>query len=229
MAPRTPIGARRSRTMEMGSGMYATAVLDEKVLVLNRLYTAVRVISARRAFVMLFKQAAEVIAIENGRYANYDFDSWVEIAQLQRQFEPHAYSWVRTARIEIAVPKIIRLLAYDRLPKQQVKLNRRNIYARDNNRCQYCGKHFKTRELTIDHVVPRVQGGEHTWRNLVCACVSCNTRKGGRTPREAHMRLVRPPIEPRRNPAITLRLGSATYHSWRAFLSDAYWTVELRD
>jgi 5-methylcytosine-specific restriction endonuclease McrA len=215
--------------MEMGSGMYATAVLDEKVLVLNRLYTAVRVISARRAFVMLFKQAAEVIAVENGRYANYDFDSWVEIAQLQRQFEPHAYSWVRTARIEIAVPKIIRLLAYDRLPKQQVKLNRRNIYARDGNRCQYCGKHFKTRELTIDHVVPRVQGGEHTWRNLVCACVACNTRKGGRTPRQAHMRLVRPPVEPRRNPAITLRLGSAKYQSWRAFLSDAYWTVELRD
>ena len=209
--------------------MLATAVLDEKVLVLNRLYTAVRVVSARRAFVMLCKRAAEVIAVENGRYINYDFESWAEIAQLQREFEPHAYSWVRTPRIEIAIPKIIRLYCYDRLPRQHVKMNRRNIYARDSNRCQYCGRHFSTKELTIDHVVPRVQGGEHSWMNLVCACVKCNTRKGGRTPEQAHMKLIRRPLRPRRNPAVMLRLGSSKYESWKAFLNDAYWTVELRD
>lgn len=204
-------------------------VLNEKVLVLNRLYTAVRVISARRAFVMLVKQAAEVIAVENGSYLNYDFETWMEIAGLQKQFEPDAYSWVRTPKLEIAVPKIIRLFGYDRLPRQQVKLNRRNIYARDSNHCQYCGKTFGTKELTIDHVVPRVQGGEHTWVNLVCACVRCNTKKGGRTPDEARMKLIRRPYKPRRNPAITLRLGAAKYQSWKAFLNDAYWTVELRD
>jgi 5-methylcytosine-specific restriction endonuclease McrA len=203
--------------------------LDEKVLVLNRLYTAVRVVSARRAFVMLFKQAAEVIAVENGRYCTYDFASWAEIAELQKEFQPEAYSWVRTARFEIAVPKIIRLFGYDRLPRQLVKLNRRNLYARDTNRCQYCGQHFATRELTIDHVVPRVQGGEHTWVNLVCACVRCNTRKGGRTPAQARMKLIRAPRRPKRNPAVTLRLGSAKYETWKAFLNDAYWTVELKD
>jgi len=204
-------------------------VLNEKVLVLNRLYTAVRIVSARRAFVMLFKDAAEVIAVESGQYLNYDFSTWTEISELQKEFEPTAYSWVRTPRLEIAVPKIIRLFGYDRLPRQQVKLNRRNIYARDTNRCQYCGKHFATKELTIDHIVPRVQGGEHTWVNLVCACVRCNTRKGGRTPSQAHMRLIRKPIRPRRNPAITLRLGIDKYQSWKAFLNDAYWTVELKD
>jgi len=205
------------------------AVLDEKVLVLNRLYRAVRVISARRAFVMLCKRAAEVIAVENGRYLNYDFQSWTEIAQLQKELEPDAYSWVRTPRLEIAVPKIIRLYMYDRLPRQEVKLNRRNIYARDHNRCQYCGSHFSTKELTIDHVVPRVQGGEHTWQNLVCACVSCNTRKGGRTPEQAGVKLIRTPVRPKRNPVITLRLGLDKYQSWKAFLDDAYWTVELKD
>ena len=128
--------------------------LDDKVLVLNRVYTAIRVISARRAFVMLFKQIAEVISIENGYYVNYDFESWADVAALQRQFEPDAHSWVRTSRFEIAVPKIIRLFGYDRLPRQEVKLNRRNLYARDGNRCQYCGKTFSTRELTLDHVVP---------------------------------------------------------------------------
>jgi 5-methylcytosine-specific restriction endonuclease McrA len=207
----------------------AVAVLDEKVLVLNRMYAAVRVVSARRAFTMLIKQAAEVIAFDDGRYANYDFETWAEISELRKQFERDQHDWVRTPRIEIAVPKIIRLLGYDRFPKQQVKLNRRNLYARDNNRCQYCGKHFATKELTLDHVTPRVQGGEHTWENLVCACVKCNAKKGGRTPQQAHMHLIRKPVRPKRNPSIMLRLGSAKYQSWKAFLDEAYWTVELKD
>ena len=105
----------------------AALAIDEKVLVLNRLYTAIRVISARRAFVMLFKQAAEVIAVEDGQYVTYDFESWTEVGELQRQFEPDAHTWVRTPNFQIAVPKIIRLLVYDRLPRQEVKLNRRNL------------------------------------------------------------------------------------------------------
>ncbi|MCH7572548.1 MAG: HNH endonuclease [Planctomycetes bacterium] len=204
-------------------------VLDEKVLVLNRLYTAVRVVSARRAFVMLCKQAAEVIAVDNGSYLNYDFETWIEIAQLQKEFEPAAHSWIRTPHIEIAVPKIIRLFGYDRFPDKHIKLNRRNLYARDSNRCQYCGGHFPSKELTLDHVIPRIQGGEHTWGNLVCACVSCNARKGGRTPRQANMKLRRRPFKPKRNPVITLRLGRQKYSSWKAFLDEAYWTVELKD
>ncbi len=204
-------------------------VLQEKVLVLNRLYTAVRVINARRAFVMLFKQAAEVISVEDGQYVNYDFETWTEIAEVQRQFEPDAHAWIRTPRLHIAVPKIIRLFGYDRLPRQEVKLNRRNLYARDANCCQYCGRNFSTKELTVDHVTPRVLGGQHSWLNLVCACVQCNARKGGRTPRQARMSLIRKPIKPRRNPVITMRLGDARYRSWKAFLNDAYWTVELRD
>ena len=207
----------------------AHCALDEKVLVLNRLYTAVRVISARRAFVMLFKRGAEVISVENGAYLNYDFESWAEVAQLQRQFEPDAHTWIHTPSITIAVPKIIRLLSYDRFPQQMVKLNRRNLYARDRNRCQYCGKNFPTRELTIDHVVPRVQGGEHSWTNLVCACVACNARKGGRTPSQAQMRLIRKAVRPKRNPLITLKLGHEKFSSWKAFLDEAYWTVELKD
>jgi 5-methylcytosine-specific restriction endonuclease McrA len=203
--------------------------LDEKVLVLNRLYTAIRVVSARRAFIMLCKRAAEVIAVEQGQYSNYDFESWLAVAQLQKEFEPGQHRWVSTPRFDIAVPKIIRLFGYDRRPRQQVKLNRRNLYARDGNRCQYCGRHFPTKDLTIDHVKPRVQGGGHFWVNLVCACVKCNARKGGRTPEQAHMHLIRRPFRPKRNPVITLRLGLQKYESWKAFLNDAYWTVELRD
>ncbi len=209
--------------------MAIACVLEEKVLVLNRLYTAVRIINARRAFTLLCKEIAEVIAVEDGRYINYDFDSWTSISDLQKEFEPDAHEWIHTPRLVIAVPKIIRLLGYDRFPSQEVKLNRRNLYARDGSRCQYCGKRFSSKELTLDHVMPRVSGGEHSWGNLVCACVKCNAKKGGRSPAQAHMHLIRKPVRPKRNPAITLRLGKDKYSSWKAFLNEAYWTVELKD
>ena len=203
--------------------------LDAKVLVLNRHYSAIRVVDARRAFILLAKEIAEVIAVEDGSYVSYPFTTWTELSEFRREFERAQHDWVRTARITIAVPKIVRVLCYDRLPREQVKLNRRNIYARDGNQCQYCGKSFATKELTLDHVKPRVQGGGNSWTNLVCACVKCNARKGGRTPEQAGIRLIKPAVKPKRNPAISLRLGSPKYESWKAFLDDAYWTVELSD
>lgn len=201
--------------------------LDSKVLVLNKVYTALRVVSGRRAFTLLANQVAEIIAIEDGNYVSYDLHSWAEASEYQRAHESEQHDWVATTRLVLAVPKVIRLLGYDRIPREQVKLNRRNIYARDGNQCQYCGKHFSTRELTLDHVVPRVQGGDNSWSNLVCACVKCNARKGGRTPVQARMHLIRPAVRPKRNPAIAVRLGSPKYKSWKAFLDEAYWTIEL--
>lgn len=210
-----------------GGGASLASALDAKVLVLNKLYVAIRVISARRAFCLLARNLAEVIHVDDGRYATYDFKSWAELSEFQRRFQPDKFDWVRTVRIHIAVPRVIRLLGYDRLPDQMVKLNRRNLFARDRNQCQYCGQHFPTSELSIDHVVPRTQGGGDTWENLVCACVKCNAKKGGRTPEQAHMKLIRKPVRPRRNPLITIRLGQERYASWKAFLDEAYWSVEL--
>lgn len=202
--------------------------LGAKVLVLNRHYMATRVISAKRAFILLAREAAEVIHAEDGSYANYDFATWAELSELRKQFEPDQHDWVKTVRFDIAVPRIIRLVTCDKLPSQRVKLNRRNLFARDHNRCQYCGDRFPTSELSIDHVRPRSQNGPDTWENLVCACVKCNSRKGGRTPEQAHMKLIRKPTQPKRNPLISIRLNSDKYASWKAFLDDAYWSVELR-
>ena len=208
--------------------------LDAKVLVLNRLYMAIRVISAKRAFSLLCKDLAEVIHVGDGangapgQWANYDFDTWAELSAMRETFDGGEYDWVRTVRIDIAVPKVIRLFGYDRLPAQSVKLNRRNLFARDRNQCQYCGHHFPTCELSIDHVKPRSQGGDDSWTNLVCACVACNARKGGRTPDQSSMALIRKPVAPRRNPLISVRLGHQKYESWKAFLDHAYWSVELR-
>jgi len=205
-----------------------TNALDSHVLVLNKLWMAIRVIDARRAFSLLVRDLAEVIRVDDGSFAGHSFGSWTDIAQARDQFDPEHYDWVRTVRMHIPVPKVIRLYGYDRLPAQDVKLNRRNIFARDRNHCQYCGHHFPTSELSLDHVKPRSQGGGSSWDNLVCSCVSCNSKKGGRTPDQAHMKLIRPPIKPKRNPVINLRMGSDKYASWKAFLDNAYWSVELR-
>lgn len=208
-----------------------SAALNSHVLVLNKLWMAVRVIDARRAFSMLFRDLAEVIRVDDGSYAAYDFENWTEAAQMRDRFsplDPTQYEWVRTVRLHIPVPKVIRLLGYDKLPRQEVKLNRRNIFARDRNLCQYCGSRFPSSELSLDHVVPRSQGGTNTWENLVCCCVACNSRKGGRTPEQARMKLTRPPERPKRNPALNVRVGHEKYSSWKAFLDEAYWSVELK-
>ena len=205
------------------------SALDTSVLVLNRLFMAVRVVRARHAFVLLCKRAAEVVSVEDESFACYDFPSWAEVSAYHRKFQPASHEWVRTVRFDIAVPRVIRLLSYDRVPRTRVKLNRRNLFARDGSRCQYCGRKFRTQELSIDHVVPRSRGGRTTWDNVVCACLKCNVRKGGRTPNEARMQLVKHPKEPAHSPVITLHASTDKYRSWKQFLDTAYWHVELRD
>jgi 5-methylcytosine-specific restriction endonuclease McrA len=205
------------------------SALDSHVLVLNKHYAAVRVVSAKRAFCMLFRKLAEIVAQEESQYVSYDFESWREVSEYRAKYEREHHEWVRCVKFELAVPRIIRLLFYDRLPRQPVKFNRRNIYARDRNRCQYCGRKFPSSELSLDHIIPKSRGGHTDWGNIVCCCVQCNVRKGGRTPHEAGLRLVVEPIKPKRSPVITLRLTSEKYASWKQFLDTAYWNVELRD
>jgi 5-methylcytosine-specific restriction endonuclease McrA len=201
--------------------------LECRVLVLNKHYMALRVINARRAFSLLCREQAEVVACDDGTFANYDFHMWRQVSEAKCTFEAHKYDWISTVHFDIAVPRIIRLLFYDRLPRQSVKFNRRNIFARDGNRCQYCGKKFPTPELSLDHVVPRTLGGKSTWTNIVCACTACNVRKGGRTPEQARMKLIQKPEKPKRNPVIGIHLSADRYQSWKQFLDHAYWSVEL--
>ncbi|MBW8896453.1 MAG: HNH endonuclease [Acidobacteria bacterium] len=106
-----------------------------------------------------------------------------------------------------------------------VPFSRANIYARDDHSCQYCGEVFPTSELTFDHVVPVAQGGRKDWENIVTCCISCNRRKGGRTPAEAGMHLIRVPKRPERAPAIRITVGLKNApDSWRDYF---YWNMEL--
>src|ERR1700682_342210 len=198
----------------------ASPALESSVLVLNKLFMAIHIISVRRAFCLLCKDLAEVVSMEEGgQFATYDFDSWREVSEYRsRNFRQEDDDWVRTVNSEIQVPRVIRLFGYEKLPKQTVKFTRRNIFARDNNQCQYCGRKFPTGELSLDHIIPRSQGGQSTWENIVCACVRCNVRKGGRPPKQAHMTWVRKPEKPKRSPLLNLKLSHRKYQSWKSFL-----------
>ena len=198
------------------------------MLVLNRSYMAVHVVDMKRAFSLLFKDEAEVVTVEEDRYLTYDWDTWKDVAKARDDFPHHEYDWIHTVSLRIPVPKVIRLFGYNRVPTRQVKFNRRNIYARDENTCQYCAKRFSTTELTIDHVVPRTLGGPTSWTNVVVACTKCNSRKGGRKLHETGMKLLKAPAAPKRSPVIALKIRSPRYRTWTRFLSEAYWEVELK-
>ena len=210
--------------------MQSTIALESSVLVLNKFFAAVHIVNAKRAFAMLCKESAEVVSIDDGQYNSYDFTSWVDVSAFKAECElpdEDRYESIKTFSLEVRVPKIIRLVVYDKLPKATVKFNRKNIFARDKNRCQYCGKKVPTSELSLDHVIPRTQGGTSNWKNIVCACTNCNKHKGGRRPEEAGMKLICKPVKPNHCPLIQLKLGSNKYNSWKQFLNNAYWSVPL--
>ena len=199
-------------------------MLTSNVLVLNRLYQPVHVTNVRRALILLYRGAAKAV---DERYQTFDFDSW---ASLSAAINEEA---IRTPNKRLRIPRVILLQAYDHLPRAKVRFSRLNIYARDKNTCQYCGKRPSRVELNLDHVVPRTKGGRTSWENVVCSCVPCNLRKGGRTPDEAGMRLRSIPARPKWTPLFrsTPKIGPL-HEQWLPFLtlSDlAYWNAELEE
>lgn len=212
-------GSDRDGEGDPGDGTRRETGLSASVLVLNKFYTAVRVVNARRAFCLLYKAGAEAVDVENQSFRNYDFDSWVSESIRKHQSGGNGHEYIRSPRFDILVPRVIRLVGYDRMPVREVKFNRKNILARDGNRCQYCGKRFAPSLLTIDHVVPRSRRGKSTWTNAVAACARCNGKKGGALPHEVGMKLVRPPAAPKKNPIIDAKMRSERYEQWRHFLA----------
>jgi 5-methylcytosine-specific restriction endonuclease McrA len=145
-------------------------MINLPVLVLNQTYEPLNICRVRRAVVLIYENKAEML--ENGS------------------------GFIHSVNYKFPVPSVIRLSAMIKRPHRSVrKMTRLEIFKRDQYTCQYCGK--VTRNLTLDHVIPRYRGGQHTWENVVSACVPCNRRKAGRTPKEAGMKLVRQPSQPR--------------------------------
>ena len=200
--------------------------LSASVLVLNRNYTAVRVVSARRAFSLLYTNSAEVIDAHDEQWDVLDFQAWVDLSRQRKEVPAHQDEFVCTPRFWILVLRVIRLVEFDKVPRREVRFSRRNILARDEHQCQYCGKRLPTTRLSLDHVTPKSRGGKSTWTNVVAACNPCNTRKGGRMPWEASMKLRRSPAVPKKNPTLADKVESPAYRIWRLFLGDGEMAID---
>mgnify|MGYP002141688288 CR=1 FL=1 len=164
-------------------------------LVLNATFEPLHIVTWQRAIQLLFQGKVEV----------------VEESDLE----------VRTVRLTIKVPAVLRLLSYIPLGKKKelVRFSRVNIFLRDQGRCQYCGNEFPKTHLTLDHVIPIVQGGKKSWENIVTACKPCNQAKGGRTPHQAGMQIIRKPKQPKWLPSANLQLSIArTPERWKIYL-----------
>jgi len=195
-------------------------MLDSNVLVLNRLFQAIQVTTVKKAFCLLYKGHVRAV---NPDYTTCAWEDWVDVPP-----QPEEESIV-TPTVRIRVPRVVLLVDFEGVPRHEVRFTRKNIFYRDKNRCQYCGHRFATRDLNLDHVVPLSRGGKSTWENVVCCCIPCNSRKGGRTPDEAHMRLTHVPARPRWHPLVRLSLTSGQYEAWRNFLDAVYWNTELKE
>lgn len=196
-------------------------VLDTNALVLNRFYMAIRVVSVRRAMTLLYRECAEVIGHGEAQYVSYDFESWCELSKLASTEKQPGEDYIQAVGFEILAPRIVRLTRFDRMPLQTVRFNRKNLFARDEHRCQYCGKNEPLHRLSLDHVIPRSHGGPTTWENVVCCCLRCNSHKGGRTPKQARMKLLSQPAKPRFNPLLTHSIDDPRYECWKTFIQAA--------
>ena len=175
----------------------------EQTLLLNATYEPLKVVHWQKAITLWCQGKVEVISV-------YDRE-------------------VRSVSFSFKLPSVIRLLRYIRIKRQidYVPFSRANIYARDEHTCQYCAEGLPSSDLTFDHVVPVAHGGRKDWENIVTCCITCNRKKGGRTPGEAGMRLMRTPRRPESAPAIRITIGLRDApESWRDYM---YWNVELDD
>ena len=164
-------------------------MINAPVLVLNQNYQPLNVCTARRAIVLLSNDKAELL--ESGLGA------------------------IRTPFHAIPTPSVIRLMYLIKRPILKRRLSRKEVFIRDNYACLYCGR--ETKQLTVDHVMPRFRGGTHSWDNVVSACISCNHRKAGRTPQEAGMNLPREARPPRANP-YSLFTNKPLQDGWYKFI-----------
>jgi 5-methylcytosine-specific restriction endonuclease McrA len=193
------------------------------VLVLNRQFYAIHITSWQRAMNLLYMDHARVVDEE---YRTYTFDDWRALSMARSE---HAAGFITTPEFRIAVPEVIALQSYDRLPESAVKFTRRNIYDHYSRRCCYCGRIFETQDLNLDHVVPRSRGGPTDWNNIVTSCIPCNLKKGNRTPEEAGLPLLVKPSRPKwkGRASLVFRSGVRIRQSWQRFVDNVYWNSEL--
>lgn len=198
------------------------------VLVLNKNWQPVHVCSAERAISLIFQNAAKVVDRD---YQIHSIDSWSELSELMAEMnEDENLELMRSPSFSLVIPEVILLADYHKVPPFSIRLNRRNLFLRDNNQCQYCGCKPGSKELTIDHVLPRSKGGKTVWDNVVLACAPCNSKKGSKLLKDSDMQIMAKPKKPSWASMLRKkRSGEVQDHPlWARFVDAAYWDVTLK-
>lgn len=190
--------------------------MKNDTLVLNRSYVPTSIVSWKKGISLIYQDAARALDRD---YVVYEFEDWLVFSSDSEM--SHGYHFAHSSRWKIAVPEIIVLRNYDRLPSRDVKYSRQTIFERDAFRCAYCGKEFRRSELTIDHIVPRAKGGKSSFKNTISACVPCNSKKGHKTLEESGMKLHFKPKKPKWISPLNKVPRQKMLESWKTFLNRA--------
>lgn len=182
------------------------------VLVLNRVWLPIHIIDWGKAMSLVYQEKCKSLDRD---CIPYTFDQWKQFTLQNLQH----YPFVQTVNYPVAVPEIIVSVSFDRLPRREVKYSRQNVFSRDHFRCVYCGNRFKRDQLTLDHIIPRSQGGKSTWDNTVSSCFKCNQRKADRTLKDAGMSLLIQPTKPKWiSPLQNVNIETHPCKSWEHFI-----------
>jgi len=162
--------------------------LSRPVLVLNKMWIPIRIVSVKRCLKLVFADKASMV--DPSDYSVYDWENWAELDSSMDKYS------IQTTSSKIKVPEVVILLKYDKVHRKNMRLTKKNIYIRDKYRCQYSGKQIGYKDADIDHIIPRSKGGRNSWDNMVVCAKNINKIKADRTPEEAGLTLIKKPIKP---------------------------------
>ena len=199
--------------------------LNHRTLVLNKNWMAINTINVREAMGKVVSGVARILGKD---YQMHDFDSWVKSWEDVKEVDKLDNKFINCVRFKVRVPEVIILSDYKGYRLKDARFSRRNIFLRDKSTCQYCYSKFPTKELNIDHVMPRSRGGKTSWTNVVLSCLKCNTFKAARTPEEAGMKLLKEPLKPHWT-QLSADLGRDIPDLWKSFVDSVYWNTELSE
>lgn len=182
------------------------------VLILNRSWCPVQICDWKKAISLIYQDAAKPLDMD---FVSYTFKDWTDFSASTTAKD---YPKVHSSSLQIAIPEVITLTKYDRLPIRDVKYSRQTLFERDGYRCAYCGGIFQKHELTVDHIIPRSKGGMTTFLNTISSCKSCNFTKADRTPEQAGMHLLFRPKKPKWISPLHKVGKHAQLKSWQRFM-----------
>lgn len=200
--------------------------LNKRALVLNKGWQAVNTINIKDAISKIYSGTAKALGKD---FIAYEFDAWVQTwsdISIINKLDKEKYIFCE--KYKILAPEVIILNDYNHLIRREARFSRKNIFLRDGYTCQYCGQKLPPKKLNIDHIIPSSRGGATTWENVILSCISCNTKKAARTPKEAGMKLLKKPTKPKWS-ALQSQLGTKLPDSWKSFVDSYYWNVSLSD